>query len=310
MVAAGVAISAVALWFAVRDIEWTQTLVAMRKAEIKPFALALAFLVAGIYLRGERWRVVIASAVSHGSAYRATAVGFFFNYVYPARAGDLIRVLSLHRATGKSLARISVSAVIDRLIDVIVLLGAATAVFWLAPEAVLGRSLFYIGSGSLVAGVVLVFSPIGAILLRRLCVHLESRSGRRLTTALRRLVERFLNFRAEMLVGHRQRDLVAASGLVAVADYLSVFFLLKTFGWQLPPLAPVAVWATVSIGAALPSAPAGIGVHQLTCILALGIFGIPAADAFGFSLMFQVATFVAILLSLLFGFGFRMRELW
>jgi len=304
-VATGAAISVVALWLAVRGIDWTQTLDAMRRADVEQLAFALAFLVAGIFLRGERWRVVIASPISRGSSYRATAVGFFFNYVYPARAGDLIKVVSLHRATGQSLARVGGGAVIDRLIDVGVLLGSTTAVFWLAPELVLGKTLFYAASGGLIAGIILVFSPIGEKLVIRAGVYLDNRPERPMTTTLHRLAERFLDFRADLLTGHRQWALIAASTLVAAADYLSVYFLLKTFGWHLPLLAPVAVWAIVSLGAALPSAPAGIGVHQLACILALGIFRIPAADAFGFSLTFQAAGFVSILLSLLFGFGVR-----
>ena len=48
---------------------------------------------------------------------------------------------------------------------------------------------------------------------------------------------------------------LSLAGLVVAADYLSVFFLLRAFGWHLPLLAPVAVWAIVSLGAALPSAP-------------------------------------------------------
>lgn len=307
-IAAGVAISGLALWIAVRGIEWTQTAAAMRKADIEQLALALAFLIAGIFLRAERWRIVIPSPVPHGSTYRATAVGFFFNYVYPARAGDVIKVFSLHRVTGHSLARTGASAVIDRLIDVNVLLLSTTAVFWLAPELVLGRSILYAISGGLTLAVILMLSPMGERLLRRACVYVKSRPEHPMTTTLRRFAERFLNFRGELLAGHRQWPLMAAAALVVAADYFSLFFLLKAFGWQLPVLAPVAVWAIVSLGAALPSAPAGIGVNQLACILALGIFTIPAADAFAFSLALQMASFAAILFSLFIGFGVKGRE--
>jgi uncharacterized membrane protein YbhN (UPF0104 family) len=177
------------------------------------------------------------------------------------------------------------------------------AVFWLAPDLAVGRSLFYVGSGCLIAGGVLLFSPPGERLLRRTCVFLDGRQGRLPAASLHRLVERFLAFRAEMLGTRRQWTLVAASALVAVADYLSVFFLLTAFGWWLPPLAPVVVWAIVSLGAALPSAPAGIGVHQLACVLALGIFGIPAADAVAFSLTFQATAFAGIVVALLLASG-------
>lgn len=308
MVGAGIAISGIALWIAVRDIDWTQTAAAIRSADVEQLVFALAFLVAGIFLRAERWRIVIPTPVSRASMYRATAVGFFFNYVYPARAGDVIKVLSLHRVTGQSLARVGVSAAIDRLIDVNVLLLSTTAVFLLAPELVLGRTLFYAAAGGLTLGVVLALSPIGDKLLRRARDYLDGATERPVTSALRRLTDRLLNFRGELLAGHRQWALMAAAALVAAADYLSVYFLLVAFGWHLPLLAPVAVWAIVSLGAALPSAPAGIGVNQLACILGLGIFGIPAADAFAFSLALQVASFAAILLALLLEFGVGMHR--
>lgn len=305
---AGTAISALTLWIAVRGIDWTQTAGAIRNADLGRLGFALAFLVAGISLRAERWRVVISTPVARGSVYRATAIGFFLNYVYPARAGDVIKVLSLHRVTGQSLARTAASAAIDRLIDLIVLLASTMAVFWLAPELVLGKSLFYALSGGLALAMIVALSRIGEALLKRARACIDRLPERPLTTAVRRLADRLIAFRAELLAGHRQWALIAAATLVAVADYLSLFFLLRAFGWQLPLLAPIAVWAIVSLGAALPSAPAGIGVTQLACILALGIFAIPAADAFAFSLALQVASFAAILITLLLGFGVRGRR--
>ena len=86
--------------------------------------------------------------------------------------------------------------------------------------------------------------------------------------------------------------------LIFIVDYCSIYFLLIAFGWNLPMITPIVTWVFVSFGMSLPSAPAGIGIHQLSCILALGFFAVPKSSAFAFSVILQVGAFTAIAVTL------------
>lgn len=291
-------ISLISLWIAVRNVEWTQAANAIRRVEVHLLIVSVTIVVAGIFLRAERWRVIIAKPIARGAVYQAAALGFFFNYTYPARAGDVIKVIGLKRSTEQSIGRLGISAVLDRLIDVLVLLCAATILFAFIPSDSFGKGFYFLVLAGLVLVVVAAFSPIGEKCLRFVdrCVGHREVIWR---ITVKKALAGFLTFRREMAQASRLIMLASVSGLVAVVDYFTISYFLQTFGWHLPALAPVVIWVFVSAGAALPSAPAGIGIHQLACVLALKIYDISPGDAFTFSIVLQLGSYLAIILSVL-----------
>ena len=305
----GIGISLASLWFAIRNIKWAETADAIRTLDLTQLAFAMSFLIVGLFLRGERWRIIIARSVTKISVYRATMLGFFFNYVYPARAGDVIKIVSLQRSSGISIGWLGVSGIVDRLIDVLVLLLAAVMLMKALPSLNLGSTFFFLTSSALVLLVVLGFSPLGEQTLFKIdqwLVHGHRQT--RWRALLKRALDGLLFYRRGMVHGRRLCNLTGASVLVALADYGSIFFLLSAFGWQLPYVSPVVIWVFISAGSALPSAPAGIGIHQLACVMALKIYGISASNAFAFSVILQTGSFVAILLALLSVYGYSFNR--
>ena len=97
----GLAITALALWFAFRDVSWPalgpaaracELVAAARRARCPPTSWS-------IQLRALRWRVLARGVadVPSGAAFRATAVGFLVNNLLPLRIGELVRVWWLAR---------------------------------------------------------------------------------------------------------------------------------------------------------------------------------------------------------------------
>ena len=305
----GVAISLACLWIAVRNIKWAETTDAIRNIDLPLLSLAIVFLVAGLFLRAERWRIIIARPVTRASVYRATMLGFFFNYIYPARAGDVIKIVGLHRSSGISIGWLGVSGVVDRLTDILVLLFSAIVLMKALPSLNLGASYFYIASAVLVLLVMAGFSPLGEKMLRHIDQWLiNGRTQTRWRALLKRAVDGLLFFRRGMVLGRRLANLTGASAMVAFADYFLLCFLLSAFGWHLPFIAPVVVWVFISAGSALPSAPAGIGIHQLACVMALKIFDISPGDAFALSVVLQTGSFVTISCVTLILLGFSAKD--
>lgn len=305
----GVAISLITLWMAARNIEWTQTLNTVRRVSIQELIIGVMFIIAGILLRAERWRAIISKPIARKSVYQAATMGYFFNFIYPARAGDVIKIITLKRSTGQSIGRLGVSGVIDRLLDLLVLLSSATVLLILIPSMDFGKSFFYFVLAGIVFLIYLAFSPVGERVFLSMKRFLSQRCPiDQWATALQKALDDFLTFRSEIIQGSRLIALISVSGLVVLTDYFALSYLLRAFDWHLPTIAPIAVWVLVSAGAALPSAPAGIGINQLACVMALKLFGISQEDAFAFSVILQGCSFTAILLAMLGILGLRTPE--
>jgi predicted membrane protein len=77
----------------------------------------------------------------------------FSELIFPVRTSEFVRVITLARLTGVPLPGPMASALIDRLVDLFVLLLSAVIVYWLSPMGeLLGRWLIsmLIAAGTLV----------------------------------------------------------------------------------------------------------------------------------------------------------------
>jgi uncharacterized protein (TIRG00374 family) len=295
----GFAVSGGSLWLAAHNINWGETVIAIKTLQLNMLTLAVISLITGLFLRAERWCLIISRPVKRISIYHATFLGFFFNYIYPARAGDVIKILGLQRSSGISIGWLGLSGIIDRLSDILVLLCSAVALIKLLPSTNLSRDFFFFAWTGLLLFVFVCFSPLSEILLKGIDNKLiKGRPDTYWIVTLKRGIDGLLFFRQGMVHGKQLGKLACALLLVALSDYLSIYFLLCAFGWELSYYAPIVIWVFISAGAALPSAPAGIGIHQLACFMALKLFGISSSEAFALSVILQIASLAAILSSL------------
>lgn len=157
----GLAVSAVFVWITVRSIDAD----ALRRAlsGINYWAvLACGFAVAmGMVCRSIRWRVIANGPIAEHSVFsRATNIGVLSNLIFPGRAGEVIRILTLIRVSSYKLPRALASAMIDRFVDVLILLLSGLLVYLYIPTAaILERWLLALGaillSGIATVGLVL-----------------------------------------------------------------------------------------------------------------------------------------------------------
>ncbi len=92
-----------------------------------------------------------------------------------------------------------------------------------------------------------------------------------------------------------------STGVGMVAMQVVVMWLMSyAYRIDLSLLQAAGLFGIITIGTLLPNAPAKIGAWQFFCILGLGLFGVPATHAAGFSL---VAFAIWTVPSLLVGVG-------
>ena len=122
----GVAISAAAIWWAVRGVEWGLVGPALRNARWE--LLALVFLLApvvNIGVRAVRWRITLwpVRRLPVSSCASATAIGLFANNVLPARIGEFVRAYALARRERVPTATAFGGLFLERMFDGFALVG-------------------------------------------------------------------------------------------------------------------------------------------------------------------------------------------
>jgi len=238
-----------------------------------------------VFIRALRWRHLTdpIQPMQTLPLFRAVAVGFMANNIFPLRMGEVVRSLFLSREVGAPPAAIFGTVVLERVIDTVMVIGLAAFVLnihsgsddgFLAHGAIL---LIPIALAPLVGLVCLRAAPdrviaIAAWLLR----PFPARLGEYLTGALGRFAEGLGALRGGIhlfwIAFHSLVVWLVFSTIPMLAGFWAVGIDLGT-----PFETLVAAWITlaaVGMAVAIPSAPGFFGTYHAACKLALEPFGV------------------------------------
>lgn len=293
----GFLLSAFFLWLALRNVNGKSLSDTFDAIKYIPVLLCAAALSLGIVLRAVRWRVIAGfPARDQHNFSRATNIGVLANLLFPGRAGEIVRVITLTKLTRSSLPCPLASALIDRLIDVFVLLASASVLYWLFPISTLLGKWFTVMlvAGCIVTVLVVLYarsSGIGEALLARLAKRLLRRWPLQPDVFLAELRVEFHRLLSNWL----SIKLVALASLILCVDYGAVAALFLAFGLTLPMEAPLLLWVFLAAGSALPSAPGYVGVYQVAAVWSLSFFSVSASTSVAIATTLQVVTLAVAL---------------
>lgn len=287
--ALGIAVSATCLWLATRGTDWRQVRAVLAGAH--PGWVAAGLIAAGttLVIRAQRWVRLLrpVADVRLEPALSATAIGFASGVVLPLRLGELVRPALLGRRTGIGLGAALASVVVERLLDVLVVVLCFLALSVVYPLPAGMRA----GARGLAAAV------LGGFAILVVALRHRARAERGLDALLRPLPERLgaplRRAAGGLLDGCRALDDARTLGVVcAFSGYLwavtALVYLcaIRALDLPVPPLS--GALASVVIVAAfvfLPQAPGLIGTWQAGCVVALGLFGVGQESAVGYSFL-------------------------
>lgn len=126
---AGIAISGVLLWLALRGLDFSQTWTALNSANFWYLAPAVLIYFIGVGIRGLRWQRLLlpVEQIPARQAVALLIVSYTVNNVVPARMGDVMRVFLLARETGIRKSASLATVVLERLLDVLAILAIIVA---------------------------------------------------------------------------------------------------------------------------------------------------------------------------------------
>jgi glycosyltransferase 2 family protein len=305
-------ISIVILVYVIMGMDWGLFVEAMKGVKIHWLFAALLSSALGLFLRSLRWNTVSGRPLSQISHFwRSAAIGQLGNYIYPMRAGEILRMASLYQFAKVPFGQAATSAVVDRINDGFLLLIFLQVVLSI-------HSLDVIGTGAVIS-IVTVFGllTLGAFIFvawgRRWAGAVSWFAGR-IPAPWDDKLERAYHSALDVAVAFRKPKrllgMIVLNGFVVAGDILMAVLLILAMGWDLPLEAALTVVVFLWAGSSLPSAPGFIGVYQVACVLSLGLYGIDDSSAVAYSVILQLVSLVAAVVQgsySAFSYGFSLR---
>ncbi|MBG0788565.1 MAG: flippase-like domain-containing protein, partial [Anaerolineaceae bacterium] len=233
-----------------------------------------------LFARVFAWYILLQKRVSFKDAFFAMNAGYLLNNVFPFRLGEIGRALLLDRPEGPKAFEVLSSVVMERVFDVF--LGA---VFVLAtlPRVIGGdfdQRLIWLALVLTVMGLIVLF------LMARNPERINGwlvKWGERSTWVKNRLAPRVAELLTGLAVLKSPSAFILAFGSLALSWVISFGENYIIFN-QLQPNPPfwwlIFVLSMAAFGAALPSAPAGLGVFEGVMVTAFALLGVNPDLAF------------------------------
>jgi uncharacterized protein (TIRG00374 family) len=278
----GFVFSAAGLWYVFHDVDFDKLLASAGRIRVFPLLVAVALYWAVLVVIRSFLVRHLLRPVGHmtiGKAYRYICIGFLANNVLPLRMGEVVRIAGISRVSGIGFASVAGAAAIERLLDMIMAAVVGILAIQVAPLPGSVKTVILItGIGFAVALMVLVF------LSRRNIKEIPQTGQRKVKTVVWNLIVRFV---AGLGALGTSRGIFRAVAMAVLMWFAVVWIMaLRLVAFDLGLSLPVALvlLTGLSLGVALPSAPAYVGVYHAAVVGSLTLFGVDQEVAVGFSI--------------------------
>jgi len=239
--------------------------------------IAVLFDITGYYCQGWRWKLLLEprGSISSLRATQGIYAGLFTNEVLPMRFGEVVRAHLVSRWLSVDFLQVVPSMAVERLLDGIVLAAAIAlaAIFTpLPPDLVRGAEI------------------LGLCVLAGVAAFVYLVVGRPAEVAIqhpgmfRRMVRELGS--GLQAIGRSQRRFHTAlffSALKLLFGMLAYWLVMVGFRLHLAIWSGALVFLILTLGTALPNAPANVGTYQFFTVVGLTLFGVDKTTATGFS---------------------------
>ncbi len=298
----GLAALVIIACFIISSVDLREVATSISNANYTLLAVAIAIKVFTIYIKANRWGVSLTSAdvPRPKKLFAATIIGTASNLVLPARMGEVARTLVLKQHTSLSMVSLLTSTVAMGIVDFIFL---ATTLFIVIISGSVYANLFST-ENVMILFVVLLLLVGGIFLLvsNNIPFSKQLRTAGRffLTQQIHTKLRGFLHSAQVGLQIFKNRKKLEIVSLLTVcvwcSEIFAVFLGLQAFGISASLWMASILCLSLNLAFVLPVTPGNVGVHQLLSILILERFQIGETAALSFSLGFQGATLISILL--------------
>jgi len=294
----GLILSLVFLWLALGRLDFRRIVAAA--AHIRWVSLPLAMLALGIgyTARVIRWWLMLRvfdGGISPRSCGWPLLVGVAVNNVVPLRVGDAVRVLSFRQELRAPAARLLGTLLVERLLDVTVLLGMFSVCVMMIPKS--GSSTLHSHIGVVVGMAAVVGWALFAVAGKRLEEWLlrQCRAAKReWIRAGERHVKQVVLATSVIRTPFRALQLLGMSLIVWVCEGAAFESIAQGMGYDGHALGPWFACASGTLSTLIPSSPGYIGTFDYFAMSALVTYGASRPFAVAFSLVVHAVLWVPL----------------
>jgi uncharacterized membrane protein YbhN (UPF0104 family) len=223
-----------------------------------------------LMLKTMRWRRILGGwgiGLPYGPALIGYLIGSFFGSVTPLRAGSIVRANTVLRRTSASVSAALASVLVDRLLDLLVLLCLATP------------TVLVLLSPSLPNALALIPTVVSIVLVT--VVRIDPNRG--VSIGLR---------------GPSPTQIEPALWTIAVYGtfFGLAWFLADAMGIEIGFISLVGVLAGANLISALPITVSGLGTREVALVALLAPFGVATGQALGFALAYFLCFYASTIL--------------
>ncbi len=292
----GIAVSAVALYAVLQQVQWGQLVRAWREADAGLLVLGALIYPCRLLVVAVRWRELLSLyglSPSFAVRLRATSVGYLLNNLLPLRSGDVVRGGMAVRE-GVTLKAAASSLLLEKVVDLWALVAIALIAgdAFLRAEPVLLQSLRWV---ALVAGLSLLAFLAVALLGKREAADRWCESA---VSPLGRLAARLARLVVESgQLGRRPRPLgvtLLATGVNWAVEACFYWLVARALGMPLTVAGACFMVSVIGLGLTVPTTAGGIGLNQYLTVLVLRVQGVDVNLAAAYSLLSYAVAFLCI----------------
>jgi uncharacterized protein (TIRG00374 family) len=305
--AIGLVITALLLWWVLRDVSPAEIWTELRAANLWMMAGAVGLATFSFVLRAMRWRVLLEpqhSGTDFDARFGATCAGFAANNLFPARLGEFVRAYVLSTVARVPLGGSIGSLVVERVLD-----GLVLAFFLFAtishPDFPLGEGATanlvqrtaIIGACAFLAGFALLW--MAARRPESTAVMWDKTIGRlipgRHASRVKGVVTSFVRGLGALRTTGVFLRALAWSVAVWICLAASIWLGLLAFDITAPAfMGAIFIQTIIAFAVAAPSTPGFFGVFEAASRLGLGVWDVPEAAIVSFATSYHILTFIPV----------------
>jgi uncharacterized protein (TIRG00374 family) len=295
----GICLSIIFLFLGLRNVKFGILISTLTNCNVLILVLSFLLISISVLIRSIRWSVITNhNCPSFYPFWVATSFGYLCNMIYPARAGEVLRILALNKKILISKAYLVTTSFVDRLFD-----GLTAGLFFIISLLLIDFiNHFY----------PLIIMSVGFSILATLFFLLLYYGEIMVKTIFKifffipnvfqnKILERYNQL--EMGLFHLKKlnmlSIILFLSIISfISDSIACWLILNSIHLSIPLFSGVIVMLFISVGSLLPSGPGYLGMYQIACIFALSTFNVNESQAVAFSFLLQICLlFVFIILN-------------
>ena len=312
----GLAVTAACLWWAFQQMLQSDSgkkspseviaeiAGAFRQADYRSLPAMWTCLVLFYWLKAIRWQFLLEPLGKFRplrDLLPSVMIGFAFNNVLPAHLGEFVRVYVFSRQSGISRTAVLTTIVLERIFDVIAILGFLMLGLFLVEATDLDERIV---SSAMFFGVAVCFGLVGAVvyliwtgpvvLFVEGCLRRVPFLPSKISQKVAILLETGAAGLASLRSGRLLSGILLTSFLQWMLNGLTIHLSLWAFGIDISLSVSAIVLGVTAVGVTIPSSPGYFGVIQFCFLLVLSLFVKDKEAVFAASIYYHMAQWIPV----------------